>query len=104
MRAKNSKRLVIDTDVLQSSGDENATDPRAINCRDFLKAVLSLSYRVVITPKISAELKNNPSHGSKTTLRLKHIVNFQLFQRNKSLFPLELLERFPSKSVEIGTE
>ena len=61
MRAKNSKRLVIDTDVLQSSGDEDATNPRAINCRDFLKAVLSLSYRVVITPKISAEWKEHRS-------------------------------------------
>ena len=36
MRARDSKRLVIDTDVVQSSGDEDATDPRAIHCRDFL--------------------------------------------------------------------
>ena len=61
MRAKNSKRLVIDTDVARASGGEDATDTRSINCRDFLKAVLSLSYRVVITPKISAEWKEHRS-------------------------------------------
>ena len=61
MRARNSKRLVIDTDVAQASGDEDATDPRAINCRDFLKEVRSQDHRVVMTREISEEWKRHQS-------------------------------------------
>ena len=61
MRARNSKRLVIDPDVAQASGDEDASDPRAINCRDFLKEVRSQNHRVVMTRKISDEWKRHQS-------------------------------------------
>ena len=59
---RDSKRLVIDTDVARASGDEEATDPRAIHCRDFLKAVRSQNHRVVMTREISSEWKNHQSH------------------------------------------
>ena len=61
MRSRNSKRLVIDTDVAQASGDEDATDPRAIHCRDFLKEVRSQDHRVVMTREISDEWKRHQS-------------------------------------------
>ena len=61
MRARDSKRLVIDTDVARASGDEDATDPRAINCRDFLKEVRSQNHKVVMTRKISDEWKRHRS-------------------------------------------
>ena len=61
MRARDSKRLVIDTDVVRSSGDEDATDPRAINCRDFLKGVMTQNHRIVMTRKISDEWKRHQS-------------------------------------------
>ena len=61
MRARGTIRLVIDTDVVQSSGDEKATDPRAVNCRDFLKGVRSHNYRVVMTREINAEWKRHRS-------------------------------------------
>lgn len=61
MRSKHSKRLVIDTDVAQASGDEDATDPRAINCRDFLKGVMTQNHRIVMTRKISDEGKRHQS-------------------------------------------
>ena len=61
MRSRNSKQLVIDTDVAQASGDEDATDPRAINCRDFLKEVRSQDHRVVMTREISEEWKRHQS-------------------------------------------
>ena len=61
MRSRDSKRLVIDTDVAQASGDEDATDPRAINCRDFLKEVRSQEHRVVMTREISDEWKRHQS-------------------------------------------
>ena len=61
MRLKNSKRLVIDTDVAQASGDENATDPRAINCRDCLVEVMANNHKLVMTKKISDEWKRHQS-------------------------------------------
>ena len=61
MRSRDSKRLVIDTDAAQASGDEDATDPRAVNCRDFLKEVRSQNYRVVMTREISEEWKRHQS-------------------------------------------
>ena len=61
MRSRNSKRLVIDADVAQASGDEDATDPRAINCRDFLRGVRTQNHRIVMTRKISDEWKRHQS-------------------------------------------
>ena len=61
MRVRDPKRLVIDADVARASGGETATHPRAEHCRDFLSAVLSLSYRIVMTEKINNEWKNNQS-------------------------------------------
>ena len=61
MRARNSKRLVIDADVARASGSETATHPRAERCRDFLNAVLSLSHRIVMTEQINNEWKNHQS-------------------------------------------
>ena len=61
MRARDSKRLVIDADVARASGSETANHPTAKHCRDFLNAVLSLSHRVVMTEKISNEWKNHRS-------------------------------------------
>ena len=61
MRARNSKRLVIDADVAQASGDEDATDPRAINCRDFLTEVMTQNHKIVMTRKINDEWKRHQS-------------------------------------------
>ena len=61
MRAKDSKRFVIDADVAQASGSETATHPRAEHCRDFLNAVLSLNHRMIMTEQINNEWKNHQS-------------------------------------------
>ena len=61
MRAVDSKQLVIDTDVAQASGSEEAIHPRAKHCRDFLQEVLSLGHSVVMTPEISNEWKRHRS-------------------------------------------
>ncbi len=61
MRARDSKRLVIDADVAQAAGSETATHPRARHCRDFLDEVLTLSHRVVMTERINNEWKNHQS-------------------------------------------
>ena len=61
MRARDSKRLIIDADVARASGSERATHPRAARCRDFLNAVLSLSHRMVMTEQINNEWKNHQS-------------------------------------------
>ncbi len=61
MRARDSKRLVIDADVARAAGSETATHPRAEHCRDFLNAVLSLNHRMVMTEQINNEWKNHQS-------------------------------------------
>ena len=61
MRAADSKRLVIDTDVVQASGSEKATQPRPKHCRDFLQEVLSLGHSVVLTQETSNEWKRHRS-------------------------------------------
>ena len=62
MRARDSKRLVIDTDVVQASGKEEATKPRPVHCRNFLKEVRTQNHRVVMTRKISDEWRRHLSH------------------------------------------
>lgn len=61
MRYISSKRLVIDADVAQSAGDETATHPRAINCRDFLIQVQTQQHQLVLTESISEEWKRHQS-------------------------------------------
>ncbi len=61
MRNSDSKRLVIDADVARSAGDETATDPRSINCREFLIQVRTQQHQLVITETISEEWKRHQS-------------------------------------------
>ena len=62
MRSKKSKRLVIDADVAQASGDEDATDLRAIICRDILLEVMKQRHRIVMSKQINDEWKRHQSH------------------------------------------
>jgi hypothetical protein len=50
-----SKRLVIDANVARSAGPENATNPTAKHCRDFLNAVYRICHQLVWTPQIGEE-------------------------------------------------
>ncbi len=61
MADKVSKRLVIDASVARAAGGKDATDPRSVYCRDFLKAVLDLSHRVVMTRDIRVEWDKHQS-------------------------------------------
>lgn len=56
-----SKRLVIDASVARSSGGEEATYPVSVHCRDFLKAVLDICHKVVMTPDIREEWNKHQS-------------------------------------------
>lgn len=62
MPRKASRRLVIDASVAHASGRENATHPTSKNCCAFLKAVLGICHRVVITPDILQEWKKHRSN------------------------------------------
>lgn len=56
-----TKRLVIDADVARAAGSEEATAPRAKDCRDFLQEVKLQNHRLVMTREISEEWKNHRS-------------------------------------------
>jgi hypothetical protein len=64
MANKVSKRLVIDASVARAAGGEDATYPTSVYCRDFLKAVLDISHRVVMTPDIKDEWNKHQSKFS----------------------------------------
>ena len=68
MKNKDSKRLVIDTDVAKACSKKAPTNPRAKNCRDFLLAVRKLNYSVVMSVEIRKEWKHRPSHFSRRWL------------------------------------
>jgi hypothetical protein len=61
MGTKNSKRLVIDACILKASGDENVIHPTSKNCHNFLRSVLQISHRVVVTRAIEAEWNRHNS-------------------------------------------
>lgn len=61
MNERDSKQLVIDTDVARSAGGESATHPRAIKCRDFLSDVKQQNHKIVMTRQINDEWKRNQS-------------------------------------------
>ena len=69
MTEKISKRLVIDASIARSAGQEDATYPRSVRCRDFLQAVLEISHRVVMTPDIKKEWDKHQSRFAKKWLR-----------------------------------
>lgn len=56
-----SRRLVIDASVARSAGGEEATYPTSVHCRDFLKAVLDICHKVVMTPDIREEWNKHES-------------------------------------------
>jgi hypothetical protein len=61
MRAKVSRRLVIDASVARAAGGEDAVYPLPKLCRDFLKTTLTVCHRVVLTPSVSSEWKKHES-------------------------------------------
>jgi hypothetical protein len=65
MVKKDSKLLVIDASVGRAAGGENATAPTSVNCREFLKSVLFICHRVVMTPEIKEEWKTHQSNFSR---------------------------------------
>ncbi len=61
MGAKVSRRIVIDASVARSAGGENAVFPISKHCRDFLKTMLVVGHRVVLTPAVRDEWKKHES-------------------------------------------
>ena len=62
MSKKDTKRVVIDTDVVKASGGETTTHPTSKNCRDFLMTVRALNYRVVMSAEIRKEWNEHASN------------------------------------------
>jgi len=62
-----SKRLVIDTSIMQSAG--NAADPTSENCREFLIRVREICHRLVLTDDIMNEWKRHRSNFSREWIR-----------------------------------
>lgn len=61
MRAKTSRRLVIDASVARAAGGEGATYPLSKQCRDALKTVLDVCHRAVMPAAIREEWNKHQS-------------------------------------------
>jgi hypothetical protein len=59
MTTKTGRRLVIDTCICQSAGNEYATEEMSIYCRDILDCVYEHRYYFVCTPGIRSELSRH---------------------------------------------
>jgi hypothetical protein len=68
MRNKASRRLIIDADVAQSSGQAAAVDPTSVKCRQFLQSALDICHRVVLTPAILDQWKQHKSRFARAWL------------------------------------
>ena len=55
MAERTSRRLVIDSSVVRAAGGEGAVHPTSKRCRDFLKALLKICHRVVLSDDIKRE-------------------------------------------------
>ena len=81
MGGKDSKRLVIDTDVARAVGNKDCVHPTGQRCRDFLEAVRKNDLRVVMTPEIEDEWRRHQSRFTrKWRLRMyakKNIVRIE---------------------------
>ena len=62
MATKVSRGLVIDASIARAAGGEDAIFPTSKNCRDFLKTVLKVCHRIVMTSDISDEWNRNQSN------------------------------------------
>ena len=56
-----SKKLVIDADVAQAAGGEDATSAVSKRCRDFLRDVLEICHHMVLVPELGSEWKEHAS-------------------------------------------
>lgn len=61
MRAKVSRRVVIDASVARSAGGEDAVFPLSKQCRDFLRTTLAVCHRAVLTRAVREEWKKHES-------------------------------------------
>lgn len=66
MAKKAGRSLVINASIARASGLPGASHPVAKACRDFLRGVLLICHRVVITPAIAREWKDHSSHFART--------------------------------------
>jgi hypothetical protein len=60
-KVKDSKRLVIDASVARSAGGNEATSAGSKHCRDFLKSVLEICHRIVMTSEMKREWDKHQS-------------------------------------------
>ncbi len=91
MAAKTSRRLVIDTSVARAAGAEASIHPTGKNCREFLKAVLRLCHKFVMTPELSEEWAE---HQSSFTRKWR----LQMMARKKNV----TLESDPDDSLDVA--
>lgn len=70
MRARGSKRLIVNASVARAAGGEGATAGVSINCTEFLETFRNeSSHHIVMTPELSEEWNEHQSRFAATWLK-----------------------------------
>lgn len=67
-----SRLLVVDTDILAQAGSEGVSDSRSKHCYDFLRQILEICHRVLLSEALSREWKSHASPRARTWLTQMH--------------------------------
>jgi len=65
MSQGSSRTIIIDASIARSSGGEDATYPLSRDCRDFLKAILTICHHAAMSPDLTEEWKNHESNWAR---------------------------------------
>lgn len=65
MARQRSWGIVVDASIARASGGEDAVFPQSKHCRDFLRDMLEICHKIVMTEKIYEEWKKHESNFAK---------------------------------------
>lgn len=97
MARKFSRKLVVDSDILCSSGNTNEDD-RSYISRQILESILIICHRIVVTPALREEWKTHCSRYGITWLRQMRNKN-KVVVLNDSIFLEDLRNQLPCQTL-----
>jgi hypothetical protein len=68
LAARNTRIIVIDTDIIQAAGNPGKENPRSKACRKFLRSILKICHCTIVSAALWNEWKRHKSHYSHTWL------------------------------------
>lgn len=93
-----SKCFVIDACIARSAGGEDTSHPTGKNCRDFLRYVLDICHKMILTPEIREEWRSHKSKFATEWLVSMH-ARKKIIDLDSSCRKNEIREKISSLEV-----